>query len=133
MAPGSARVLVVDDHPEVLRTIASLVESGGYEVVTRSRFEEARRFIDETPPDMLVTDVRLGAFNGLQLVLHMRQARPEGAIVVLSAWDDKVIRHEAERAGARFLAKPVTRQDLLLALATAPSAPAEGRQSSLPS
>lgn len=122
MSPKTARVLVVDDHPDVLRTIAGLVESGGYDVVTRSRFAEARRFIDQTPPDMLVTDVRLGAFNGLQLVLHMRQARPDGAVVVLSAWDDRMIRQEAERAGARFLPKPVTRQDLLACLA----APARG-------
>jgi FixJ family two-component response regulator len=72
-----------------------------------------------------VTDVRLGAFNVLQLVLHMRQARPEGAVVVLSAWDDPVIRHDAERAGARFLAKPVKRQDLLAALAQAAGATVE--------
>jgi DNA-binding response OmpR family regulator len=119
------RVLVVDDDPDVLRTIADMVRRGGYTVLRRSRFDEAKRFIDDTPPDMLVTDVRLGAFNGLQLVLHMRQARPEGAVVVLSAWDDPVIRHDAERAGARFLAKPVKRQDLLAALAQAGGATVE--------
>jgi len=119
------RVLVVDDDPDVLRTIADMVRRGGYTVLRRSRFDEAKRFIDDTPPDMLVTDVRLGAFNGLQLVLHMRLARPEGAVVVLSAWDDPVIRHDAEHAGARFLAKPVKRQDLLAALARAAGATVE--------
>jgi len=106
-------ILIVDDQEDVLRTLAALVAHGGYKVVTRTRFEAARQLIDETPPDVLITDVRLGAFNGLQLVLHMRQARPDSPVVVLSAWDDAVIRQEAERAGAHFLAKPVTRQQLL--------------------
>jgi DNA-binding NtrC family response regulator len=117
------RVLIVDDQEDVLKTLAALVSHGGYDVVTLSRFDDARRFIDETPPDILVTDVRLGAFNGLQLVLHMRQARPGGAVVVLSAFDDAVIRQEATRAGALFLAKPVTRQQLLDCLAAALSSP----------
>lgn len=109
----SKRVLIVDDQEDVLRTLAALVSHGGYEVVTRSRFDAAKHLIDENPPDMLITDVRLGAFNGLQLVLHMRQARPDSPVLVLSAWDDAVIRQEAERAGALFLPKPVTRQQLL--------------------
>ena len=117
------RVLIVDDQEDVLKTLSALVSHGGYDVVTLSRFDDARRFIDETPPDMLVTDVRLGAFNGLQLVLHMRQARPGGPVVVLSAFDDAVIRQETNRAGAHFLAKPVTRQQLLDCLATALGSP----------
>lgn len=115
------RVLIVDDQEEVLRTLGALVASGGYEVVTCSRFDDAKRFIDTTPPDILVTDVRLGAFNGLQLVLHMRAAHPTGPIVVLSAFDDAVIRQEAEHSGAVFLTKPVTRQGLLEAIADAPN------------
>jgi DNA-binding NtrC family response regulator len=113
----SRRVLIVDDQEDVLRTLAALVSHGGYEVETCSRFEAARHLIAENPPDVLITDVRLGAFNGLQLVLHMRQVKPDSPVVVLSAWDDAVIRQEAERAGARFLAKPVTRQQLLECLA----------------
>jgi DNA-binding response OmpR family regulator len=112
----SQRVLIVDDQEEVLRTLAAVVESGGYEVVTHSRFEDARRYIDQSPPDILITDVRLGAFNGLQLVLHMLASRPSGPVVVLSAYDDAVIRQEAERSGATYLTKPVSRQLLLATL-----------------
>ena len=115
------KVLIVDDQPDVARTLSQLVASGGYDVVTATRFDEARHLIDQTPPDILVTDVRLGAFNGLQLVLHMRAVQPSGPIIVLSAYDDAVIRQEAERSGAAFLAKPVTRKDLLDAIEGATS------------
>jgi DNA-binding response OmpR family regulator len=111
------RVLVVDDQPDVLRTLAHLVASGGYQVDTRLRFDEARHYIDVTPPDLLVVDVRLGAYNGLQLALHMRNARPDAPIVVLSAYDDPMIRKETERIGARWLSKPISRKALLDCLA----------------
>jgi DNA-binding response OmpR family regulator len=114
------RILVVDDEPEVLQTIGALVAHDGHEVVLLSEFQLARRYIDATPPDVLVTDVRLGAFNGLQLALHMREANPAARILVLSAFDDPTIRREAATLDAEFLCKPVTRQALLDAV-TAPT------------
>ena len=115
------RVLVVDDQPDVLRTLAHLVASGGYDVETRLKFDEAKHYIDVTPPDLLVVDVRLGAYNGLQLALHMRNVRPEAPIVVLSAYDDPMIRKETERIGARWLSKPISRKVLLDCLAGGPA------------
>jgi DNA-binding response OmpR family regulator len=111
------RILVVDDEEDVLRTIGALIAQGGGEVVMLSEFHQARHYIDDTPPDVLVTDVRLGAFNGLQLALHMREANPAGRVIVLSAFDDPMIRQEAGKLGATFLCKPVTRRELLEALA----------------
>ncbi len=113
-------VLVVDDQEDVLRTLAYFVGQGGYQVTALAKFEDARRVIDHTPPDILITDVRLGAFNGLQLVLHMRAVRAEAPIVVLSAYDDPTLRQEAARLGARYLTKPVTKQELLECLAALP-------------
>ena len=118
------KVLIVDDQPDVARTLSQLVASGGYDVITATRFDEARHLIDQTPPDILVTDVRLGAFNGLQLVLHMRSVSADAPIVVLSAFDDPMIRQDAERAGAMWLTKPVTRRQLLECLGRGSSKPA---------
>jgi DNA-binding response OmpR family regulator len=104
----SARILVVDDEPAVLETLAWGLRRGGFDVTTQARFADARRHIDTDPPDALVTDVRLGAFNGLQLALHMRQARPHAPIIVLSGFDDPMLRREAEALGGVYLTKPLT-------------------------
>ena len=85
------RVLIVDDEPDVVETLAELVQGAGYEVVTRLNFEDARKDIATDPPDILVTDVRLGPFNGLQLAVLMRATRPDSPIVVLSAYDLSLI------------------------------------------
>lgn len=108
----SVRVLVVDDQPEVMRALVQFLVLDGYDVIGETEFESARRFIDESPPDVLVTDVRLGAYNGLQLVLHMRMVRPDAPIVVLSAWDDVMLRQEAGRLGAQYRTKPISRSEL---------------------
>jgi DNA-binding response OmpR family regulator len=113
------RVLVVDDQEDVLNTLVRFLSMGGYDVVGLSEFEDAKGFIDRTPPDILVTDVRLGAFNGLQLALHMRAARADTPIVVLSAWDDALLRQEATGLGAVYCLKPLKRDQLLDAVATA--------------
>jgi DNA-binding response OmpR family regulator len=126
----SKRVLIVDDEADVLETLAELVSAGGYEVVTRTSFEEARKDITNDPPDILVTDVRLGPFNGLQLAVLMRAMRPDGPIIVLSAYDDPTLRIEAAHCQATYLTKPVSRKELLVSLAGISSRqPAMGPQS----
>jgi len=113
--PGPV-VLVVDDEPQVLDTLSAFVTRDGFDVVGMLRFEDARRRIADDPPDILITDVRLGKYNGLQLVLQMRDARPDSRIIVLSAYDDPTLREEASRSGAQYLVKPVGRQELVEAL-----------------
>jgi DNA-binding response OmpR family regulator len=111
------RVLIVDDEPDVLDTLAAMVSAGGYEVVTRSDFEAAKKYITETPPDILITDVRLGPYNGLQLAVVMRSACLQCPIVVLSAFDDPTLRAEASHVSAIYLAKPVSKKELLVCIA----------------
>lgn len=114
---SSKRVLIVDDEADVLETLARLVASGGYEVETRSSFEEAKAYLATQAPDILVTDVRLGAFNGLQLALIMRAEHPHCPIIVLSAYDDPLLRQEAAYCQAAYLTKPVSKKELLVCLA----------------
>lgn len=111
------RVLIVDDETSVLETLAKLVEAGGYEVDTRASFQEARDYLLAHAPDILVTDVRLGAFNGLQLAMLMRAEHPRCPIVVLSAYDDPLLRQEAAHCQAAYLTKPVSKKELLVCLA----------------
>lgn len=108
-----ARILVVDDEPVVLDLLAWGLRHGGYDVVAVGRFEDAKRCIAEQPPDALVTDVRLGPFNGLQIALQLRDAVPGAPIVVLSGFDDPTLRRETEEMGGAYFVKPLPREALL--------------------
>jgi DNA-binding NtrC family response regulator len=111
-----ASLLIVDDDPAVLRSLGRYLADRGYGVVSCSTFEQARREIPLHRPDIVITDVRLGAFNGLQLAILARHVRPDGRVIVFSGFDDPVLEQEAERIGATFLVKPVSGRSLVEAL-----------------
>jgi DNA-binding NtrC family response regulator len=117
----SKPVLIVDDEQPMLRILSKWLEQEGYEVVTCSRYEDARQYLRNEIPSVLVTDVRLGAYNGLQLVMMLRDRDPGTPTIVFSAFDDPTIRHEAERIGAIFLLKPLSRLDFLAVMRDAPA------------
>ena len=123
-APGKC-VLLVDDDRALLRLVELWLTDGGYNVVACASFEDAKHQITVSPPDLLLTDVRLGAFNGLQLVIYAKAQRPDTAAVVISAFDDATLRKEAEQAGAVYVLKPFTSEGLLTSIAQAPSQIAE--------
>jgi DNA-binding NtrC family response regulator len=98
--------------PDALRT-RELLETSGFGVRVACSFDEAKRMIAEDPPDVLVTDLRLGAYNGLHLVLRTRVDHPRLASVVVSPFADAALANEAARQNAVFLVRPLAAQDLL--------------------
>lgn len=115
-------VLVVDDDVETLAIVEFWLKDTGYDVVTCSRFDAARNYLAAHSPDALVTDIRLGEFNGLQLALRASEPGRRIAVVVMSAYDDVVSRRDAETVGGRFVLKPFDREELLARLSEALSA-----------
>jgi DNA-binding NtrC family response regulator len=114
MSDGQRRkVLIVDDDRSLLGVLQRAFQNAGAEVVAHSTFEGARGALKEGGFDTLLTDVRLGAFNGLQLAVISRDAHPETRVIVFSGFDDPVLRGEAERIGAAYVVKPVTTESLL--------------------
>src|SRR5262245_31102428 len=93
-----ALVLLVDDDRSLLSLMSTWLKSAGYEVAAYTSFVEAKRYLAEHRPDVLITDVRLGAFNGLQLAVMAKQAHPLAVVVALTGYDDAVLRQEATKA-----------------------------------
>jgi two-component system response regulator YesN len=106
-------LLLVDDDLSLLAALSRFLSDNGFQVVPCSNFEDAKREIATLRPEILVTDVRLGAFNGLQLALLARDVRPSVRVVVFSGFDDPVLKEEARRIGATYLVKPVSGHTLV--------------------
>jgi DNA-binding response OmpR family regulator len=112
----SARILIVDDDPEVLGFVEQRLKGAGYRTMAAATFEEGRRALLADPvPDLLIADVRLGHFNGLQLVL-LRS--PRTAVLVISGHLDRMLEAETIRLGGTYLSKPVSGTQLLEAVAS---------------
>jgi two-component system nitrogen regulation response regulator GlnG len=112
-------VLVVDDDRQVLRYLSEVLREAGYDTVTCEQFADAKALLSTTNPDLLLTDIRLGAYNGLQLAIFARSRHPEMPVVVLTGYEDPTLRKEALASGATFLVKPVRRDELLTGIARA--------------
>jgi len=114
-------VLIVDNDEHMLGLVEQWLSDAGYEVVACSRFEAAREYLAAHPFDALVTNLRLGAYNGLQLALRASWMGAGTAVIVMSAYDDVVSRRDAAACGARFMLTPFDRESLLTELSEARS------------
>lgn len=106
-----ATILIVDDHNVTRLGLAEMLSDAGYDVITAATFQDARRILRESPPDLLIADVRLGSFNGLQLVIGAQHRIPA---IVITGYADAVLEAEARRGGAEYLVKPFNPERLLM-------------------
>ena len=111
-------VVVVDGNALDRTTTVALLEGAGYRVRSAQSFDEAKMLLAEEPPDILITDLRLGQYNGLHLVLRTRSNHPEMAALVTSRVADPVLEAEAYRQHAHFILVPLTPPQLLEAVAS---------------
>ena len=108
----SADILVVSADPHVLSDRVTALRRAGFSARASSSFPDARRMLEEGPaPEILVTDVRLGPYNGLHLVAVARVEFPRAFAIVIGG-ADHVLEVEATGLGARYLCGPVTSQAL---------------------
>ena len=105
-----AKVLIVDDDKTTREGLAEFLEGAGYETLAVGTFEEASRVLRTSPPDLLIADVRLGPFNGLQLVISSPKPIPA---IIITGFADPVLEADARRRGADYVLKPVSPSRLL--------------------
>lgn len=110
MAPE--KILILEDDPDVARLFQVALSQDGNDVTVCQTFEQAREHLRHEQPDAVVTDVRVGEYNGLQLALLFRRHSPDGRVVVVTGYDDAVIRRDVGDLHGEFLLKPVDITDL---------------------
>ena len=113
-------VVVADDHPAVLETVARFLELSGLRVVGRARNgEEAIAAIEAHRPDLAVIDLRMPKLSGAVVVRQVARSTPQCAPVVYSGFADGATLTEALDAGARgFVLKDAPLDALVRALDT---------------
>ena len=108
------RILVVNSDHTTLRQIDACLLAEGYGVVPASTFEEATELLQTLNPHLVVTDVRLGAFNGLHLATRSLHYNPSRPVIITHHSYDRVLERDARDIGAAFIVKPLDNPDFLL-------------------
>jgi DNA-binding NarL/FixJ family response regulator len=112
----SKRLLVVDDEPHLLNTVASCLNNAGFEVLTAQSAIDALMILAHTMPDLIISDVHMPQMDGLAFVRHVRASERTALIPVifLTAKDQKEDRIEGFRVGVdAYVTKPFEADELL--------------------
>ncbi len=115
------RVLIADDHDVVRRGIRSVLSSEpDLEIIGEAAAGgEAVRKAEELRPDLILLDISLPDFSGVEAAVRIRRVSPESTILFLSQHDSIQVANEALRTGARgFVAKSDAARELSGAIRT---------------
>ena len=105
--PIERKVLIVDPDLRCARDLVAALRAEGYVTLDASSYPEGKALWNKELPDALIAEVRLGQFNGLQLLLRARQDRSDVAGIITSAQPDVVLEAETRRFGGIFIHKPL--------------------------
>ena len=125
----AARILVVDDEPDLLTLYELALIRKGHQVQTASTLAEAHSTLAETTFDVLITDMRLPDGLGMELLRELAAARRPERSIMVTAYGSPETAVEALKAGAfDYLTKPVDLKQLRTVIAsTLQDAPAPAR------
>src|SRR5882762_7424359 len=126
-----ARVLVVDDEPQITRVLRTVLSSQGYQVRTAAEGEAALANFSEFRPELVITDLYMPHMDGIELCKRIR-AMSTVPIIVLSVRGEEKTKVEALDCGADdYVTKPFGMDELLARIrATLRRAPAIQDESS---
>ena len=109
----AGRVLLVDDEPELRRTLRRALARYGFEVLEAENGRVALELMRQQPFDVIVSDVRMPEMDGLQLLQRALRDFPLVPVVLMSAATGSVDAEDLVEFGAlEFLEKPVMLETL---------------------
>lgn len=102
------KVLLVDDEEELVQAVAERLELRGFTVSTVLSGEDAVKAIEANPPDLMVLDLKMPGMDGMEVLRHVKRARPEIQVVMLTGHGSEKDAETAWLLGVfDYLQKPV--------------------------
>ena len=96
------RAILVEPNQDYASRLVTSAISVGWDPEVHSAFTTARQALLKTLPNAVVSNIRLGEFNGIQLAYLTRQANPGAVLILYSDTHDHVLVREARIAGSFY-------------------------------
>lgn len=107
-------VLVVDDDPDILQTLALCLSTEGYRVLTAANGQEALQVLEQEQPACILLDLMMPVMDGWQFVAEIDKRGMRGSPLLILSADRAVQGHAAKLRADAFLAKPFDLDELLV-------------------
>ena len=115
-APPSKTILLVEDDPILRRLVRRVLQTLDYQLLEAPNGAEAVKLASEqeTPIDLMVTDIMMPAMDGFELAEQFSPLHPETRVLFLTGYadDSAFVRRGLRKSGYSYLLKPFT-QDAL--------------------
>ena len=109
-----ARILIVDDEPEMVRGLQDNLRFEGYQTVTATHGREGLRLALQEAPDLILLDVMMPELSGWDVLRALRQERVDIPVILLTARGEEVDRVLGLELGADdYITKPFSLRELL--------------------
>ncbi|HEX9776507.1 MAG TPA: response regulator, partial [Geopsychrobacteraceae bacterium] len=116
--PVPARILVVDDEPEIREMVGEFLRRCGYDINTAAGADEALAAVSRQSPDLMLLDLYMPVTNGIKLLKQLREAGKTVNVIMLTACQDEhLLKTTLELGACEVLTKPVDLNQLELAVA----------------
>jgi len=112
------RILVVDDEPNMLRLLKTiLMDKTGYEVTTTNNPLEVSKLLQDDHYDLVVTDLKMPLVDGIDLIGIVKNIDATMPIIVITAYGTIETAEEAIQKGAYdFITKPFRKETILITI-----------------
>lgn len=115
-------IMVIDDEPMIRDVLMQTLTSRGYTVTLCACGKEALDHLQRTPPDIVITDLLLPDYDGLEIIKNLQSSWPHVPIIAISggfrAGNIDILEAAAESGAAMTMAKPVSVKTILQAIET---------------
>lgn len=110
----SAKILLVDDEVAHLKTLERLFLKEGYQVFCARSGEEALDIVRTQPLHLVLTDLKMGALDGMDLLKLVKTLQPDAEVILMTAFGTVERAVEGIKQGAYdFVSKPIKRATIL--------------------
>lgn len=108
-------ILLIDDDPSLRRVTEYNLSARGFTVLAANSGHQGLEFFKKHDPDLVVTDVKLGDLNGLDLLETIKRESPDTPVIIMTAFGSIEMAVQAMHKGAfTFITKPFDRDTLIL-------------------
>jgi two-component system, sensor histidine kinase and response regulator len=109
------RLLIVDDVPDNLFLVRTILEEEGYEIITSSNGHDALKIIESKPPDLVLLDVMMPLMDGYEVTRRIRAMKdlPFIPILLITAYDRANAVKGLDLGADEFIRKPIEADELL--------------------
>ena len=113
----NAKILVVDDDEEVRQLVVTMLSADGFEVLQAADANALKEMFENSPPDVVLLDLKLPDADGMDLLPTLKKQWPETEVIVLTGFATLDAAIEATKRGAYYFAKkPFDHKSLRLSL-----------------